>query len=36
MYLKPGTQLYSTNMSIFGGTYGDQTLGVLPPVPSKT
>ena len=36
MYIKPGTRLYSTNKSIFGDTYGDQTLGTLPPVPSQT
>ena len=36
LYIKPGTRLYSTTTNIFGDTYGDQTLGTLPPVPSKT
>ena len=35
-YIKPGTRLYGTNTSIFGDTYGDQKLGILPPVPSTT
>ncbi len=34
MYIKPGTRLYSTGGDIFGDVYGDQSLGVLPPVPS--
>ena len=36
MYIKPGTRLYSNGANIFGDVYGDQTLGILPPVPSKT
>ncbi len=36
LYLKPGTRLYTTTQSIFGDTYGPQTLGTLPPVPSTT
>ena len=36
LYIKPGTRLYNTGGNIFGDTYGDQTLGVLPPVPSNT
>ena len=36
LYMKPGTRLYATNTNIFGDAYGDQTLGTLPPVPSKT
>lgn len=36
MYIKPGTRLYSSGTNIFGDAYGDQTLGTLPPVPSKT
>ena len=36
LYIKPGTRLYSSGASIFGDVYGDQTLGVLPPVPSTT
>ena len=35
-YMKPGTRLYSSNTNIFGDAYGDQTLGILPPVPSRT
>ena len=34
LYIKPGTRLYSTGSDIFGDVYGDQTLGILPPVPS--
>lgn len=33
-YLKPNTRLYSTNVSIFGDPYGNQTIGILPTVPS--
>ncbi len=33
-YMKPNSRLYSTNVSIFGDTYGDQTFGTLPTVPS--
>ena len=36
LYLKPGSRLYVTTQSIFGDTYGNQTLGTLPPVPSTT
>ncbi len=36
LYVKPGSRLYTTNKSIFGDVYGDQTLGTLPPVPSTT
>ena len=36
MYIKPGSRLYNTGANIFGDAYGDQTLGTLPPVPSKT
>ena len=36
MYIKPSTRLYVTNANVFGDIYGDQTLGTLPPVPSKT
>ncbi len=35
-YIKPGTRLYNTGSNIFGDLYGDQTLGILPPVPSNT
>ena len=34
LYIKPGTRLYTTGGDIFGDVYGDQTLGILPPVPS--
>ena len=34
LYIKPGTRLYNTGGDIFGDTYGNQSLGVLPPVPS--
>ena len=34
LYIKPGTRLYSTGGDIFGDLYGDQSLGILPPVPS--
>ena len=34
MYIKPGTRLYNTGGDIFGDLYGDQTLSILPPVPS--
>ena len=36
LYVKPGSRLYITTQSIFGDSYGDQTLGILPPVPSTT
>ncbi len=36
LYIKPGTRLYGTTANIFGDSYGDQVLGTLPPVPSKT
>ena len=36
LYTKPGTRLYTNGTSIFGDAYGDQLLGTLPPVPSKT
>lgn len=32
-YLKSGTILYNTGADLFGGTYGDQTVDSLPPVP---
>ena len=35
LYVQPGSRLYNTGQSIFGDTYGDQTLGILPPVPSN-
>ena len=34
LYIEPGTRLYNTGGDIFGDIYGDQSLGVLPPVPS--
>ena len=35
LYLQPNTRLYTTGSDIFGNTYGDQTLGVLPPIPAS-
>ncbi len=35
-YIKPGTRLYTTGADLFGGVYGDQQLGILPPVPSSS
>jgi prepilin-type N-terminal cleavage/methylation domain-containing protein len=32
-YLKSGTILYNTGQDLFGGTYGQQTVDSLPPVP---
>ena len=36
LYIKPATRLYETGKDIFGATYGDQTLGELPPVPASS
>ena len=33
-YLKPNTRLYNNNTDIFGDSYGSQSLGTLPAVPS--
>ena len=35
IYIKPGSRLYTANVSIFGDAYGDQAVGILPGVPSK-
>ena len=34
LYVKPGSRLYNTNSDIFGDSYGNQTVGLLPNVPS--
>lgn len=33
-YLKPNSRLYTYNTDIFGDSYGDQKVGILPTVPS--
>ena len=35
LYVKPGSRLYKTNADIFGNSYGDQTVGILPLVPGS-
>ncbi len=34
LYIKPGSRLYNTSADIYGNSYGDQTVGLLPMVPS--
>ena len=34
-YLKPGTRLYTNGTSVLGDVYGNQSMGILPPVPSS-
>ena len=34
LYIKPGSRLYNTNSDIFGDSYGNQVVGLLPLVPS--
>ena len=34
-YLKPNTSLYNNNSDIFGDSYGNQKVGILPAVPSS-
>ncbi len=36
LYMKPGTRLYTTGVDLFGNPYGNQQLGILPPVPSSS
>ena len=36
LYLKPTSNLYTTGKDIFGTTYGDQTVDVIPKVPQAT
>ena len=35
LYVQPGSRLYTTNADIYGDTYGNQTVGLLPTVPSR-
>lgn len=35
-YLKPNTRLYVNNTNVFGDTYGDQKVGIMPSVPANT
>ena len=35
-YLKKDTNLYATGQDLFGNTYGDQTVDILPAVPAAT
>ena len=34
LYVQPGSRLYTTNADIFGDSYGNQVVGLLPNVPS--
>src|SRR5438046_7761167 len=36
LYMKKGSVLYNTGADLFGNTYGNQTVDVLPKVPTST